>query len=249
MIAITRGVSPSVAQCELTHIDRQPIDFGRAAAQHEAYRRTLDELGCTMIEIDAADEHPDCVFIEDTAVIFDDLAVITRPGAASRRNETEAVAAVLAEHRLLARIDEPATVDGGDVLVLGDRIYVGLSSRTSGNALEQLAALTGRRVTGVELRDCLHLKTAATRVSDDTLLVNPAWVTPAVFEGWRSIEVDPDEPFGANALVAGGTVVYPEAFPRTRHRMEAIGLRVVTVDASELAKAEGGVTCCSLLLD
>lgn len=248
MIAVTRDVSPNVAQCELTHIGRQPIDYQRAVEQHEAYRRTLERLGCVVIALAADPDYPDSVFVEDTAVVFDDVAVITRPGARSRREETGPVATALAPHRRLAHVASPATLDGGDVLVLGDRIHVGLSSRTAGDAIGQLASLSGRQAAGVELRDCLHLKTAVTRVSSDTLLINPRWVSPDAFGGWKRIEVDPEEPFGANALIVGETVVYPEAFPRTRARLEAAGLEVVTVEASELAKAEGGVTCCSLLV-
>jgi dimethylargininase len=246
--AITRDVSPAVARAELTHIDRVPIDYHRAAAQHEQYRALLRSLGCEVIDLPADPNHPDCVFIEDTAIVLDDVAVITRPGAESRRGEVEVVANELARHRPLVRIEAPATLDGGDVLVLGDTIYVGLSTRTNEEALAQLARLTKREVIGVNVGGALHLKTAISRVADDTLLVNREWVDVAPFARWKLVDVDRTEPFGGNAVFLRDKVVYATAFPRTRARLEALGLEVHTIDADELAKAEGGVTCCSLLL-
>ena len=249
MIAITRDVSPSVARAELTHMDRVPISYQRAAEQHERYRALLRSLGCEVIDLPADPNHPDCVFVEDTAIVLDDVAVITRPGAESRRGEVEVIATELARHRPLVRIEAPATIDGGDVLVLGDRIYVGLSTRTNSEALEQLARLTGREVVGVRVDGALHLKTAITRVSGDTLLVNRDWLDVAPFAGWKLVDVDPSEPFGGNALLVRDKVIYPTAFPLTRARLETHGLDIRPIDADELAKAEGGVTCCSLLLN
>jgi dimethylargininase len=248
VIAVTRGVSPSIAQCELTHLEREPIEYERAVAQHAEYQHALEHAGFHIVEIDADASFPDCVFIEDTAVVLDEIAVIMRPGASSRRGEISAVEEVLRQYRELVRIDAPATLDGGDVLVLDDTIYVGLSTRTAGDAIDQLARATGRRVIGVPIEGCLHLKTAVTRVSDDALLINRQWVDSSLFDRWHLIDVDPEEPSGANALLAGESVIYPEEFPRTRDRLEARGLKILSVNASELAKAEGGVTCCSLIL-
>lgn len=244
MIAITRDVSPSIARAELTHVERVPIDYARAVAQHEEYRALLASLGCEVISLPGDAAYPDCVFIEDTAIVLDDVAVITRPGAESRRGEVDVVAGELAKHRRLVRIEAPGTIDGGDVLVLDDRIYVGRSERSNDAAREQLQRLTGREVIGVDLHGALHLKTAVTRVSRDTLIVNREWVDVAPFADWNWIDVDPSEPFGANAVLLGEAIIYPAAFPRTRARL---GENVRTVHADELAKAEGGVTCCSLL--
>jgi dimethylargininase len=248
MIAITRDVSPSIERGLVTHVERVPVDYHRAAAQHEAYRALLRELGCEVISLPGDPAYPDCVFVEDTAIVLDDLAVITRPGAESRRGEVDVVAEALARYRPLVRIEAPATLDGGDVLVLDDRIFAGLSSRTNEEALAQLARLTGREVIGVRTHGALHLKTAITRVSPDTLLVNRDWVDAAPFAGWTLIDVAPEEPFGGNAVLLRDTVIYPSAFPETRARLEGHGLNVRTVDADELAKVEGGVTCCSLLV-
>jgi dimethylargininase len=249
VIAMTRGVSPSIAACELTHVDRVPIDYAQAVAQHEAYSALLRSLGCAVEELTGDPAYPDCVFIEDTAVVLDDVAVITRPGAESRRGETRAVAEALAKYRRLAKMTPPATLDGGDVLVLGDRIYVGDSERSNDAGREQLRRLTGREVIAVALHGALHLKTAVTRVSEDALLVNRDWVDTAPFAGWSLIDADPREPFGANAMLVDRTVVYPREMPHTRARLEAAGLDVRTVAAGELAKAEGGVTCCALLME
>jgi dimethylargininase len=243
MIAITRDIASTVNGAELTFLEREPIDVARARAQHHEYRQALASLGCEVIALPADDAHPDCVFVEDTAVVFDDVAVITRPGAESRRGETAAIAEALAPYRRLAYISAPATLDGGDVLVLDDRIFVGISTRTNEAAIEQLRGHTGREVIPVEVHGALHLKTAITRVAGDALLVNRAWIDVAPFAGWTLI--DAEEP---NALLVGEVVIYPAAFPETARELRARGIDVRTVDASELAKAEGGVTCCALLV-
>jgi dimethylargininase len=248
LIAITRDVSPSIANAELTHLERVPIDYERAREQHEEYRALLASLGCEVISLPGDAAYPDCVFIEDTAIVLGDMAVITRPGADSRRGEVDVVAEALLSLRPLVRITAPATLDGGDVLVLDERIYVGRSARSNEEALAQLRQLTGREVIGVDLHGALHLKTAVTRVSRDTLLVNREWIDVAPFAGWTLLDVDPAEPFGANAVLFDDVVIYPVAFSRTRTKLESHGINVRTVNADELAKAEGGVTCCSLLV-
>ncbi|HEV8631502.1 MAG TPA: arginine deiminase family protein [Thermoanaerobaculia bacterium] len=257
IVALTRPVSAAFARCELSHLPRTPIDVERAARQHAAYEELLVELGCTLERLPAEPEMPDAVFVEDTAVVVDELAVITRPGAPSRRAETASVEAALARHRPVARISAPATLDGGDVLRVGRRLFVGESARSDAGGIGQLRALLaphGYEVTGVALRDCLHLKTAVTSVGDDLLLVNPAWVDTASFAGLGLLTVDPAEPFAANALLvpgaggAAGTVVLAAAFRRTRDRLAERGLAVRTVEVKEIAKAEGGVTCCSILV-
>jgi len=251
-IAITREISPALTACELTHLPRVAIDLERARAQHRAYEDALRAAGYEVERLAADGEMPDSVFIEDAALVFDELAVITRPGAESRRIETAAVAGALSRYRALKYIEPPATVDGGDVMVVGRHVFVGLSSRTNAAAAAQLRALLapfGYTLCEVSVRHCLHLKSAVTAVGDRTLLVNPRWVDPAAFAGFELIEVDPGEPPAANAVRLRDRIIFPSAFPRTAARLRARGLRVETVDASELAKAEGAVTCCSLILE
>jgi len=248
--AVTREVSPSLGRCELTHLERTPIDLGMARAQHAWYEAVLESLGCSLVRLPADPELPDSVFIEDTAIVLDEVAVLTRPGAPSRQAETAAVARALELHRPLLRLEAPATLDGGDVLVLGRTLFVGLSSRSNPEAVDQLGRLLrphGYAVKGVRVSGCLHLKSAVTRAGEDRLLANPAWVDPGAFGDWRVLEVDPGEPCAGNVLTVEGQVVSPDCFPRTRRRLEAAGLTVHLVDMEELQKAEGAVTCCSLV--
>ena len=247
-VAITREVSPSIARCELTHLAREPIDFERAREQHRAYETALERLGCAVIRLPADPSLPDSVFVEDTTVVLDDVAIIARPGAESRREEPRAVAAILGRYRDLDLLGEPATLDGGDVLRVGRTLYVGVSSRTNEAGIEQLRARArAYEVIAVPFSGCLHLKTAVTQVGEKLLLINSDSVAREHFRGVEFIEAD--EPFAANALLVGKSVVFPSAYPRTRSRLEGAGVAVVPVDVSELAKAEGGVTCCSVILD
>ena len=252
LVALTRPVSPSLAACELTNLPRRPIDVQRAIVQHTAYEAALTALGVHVVRAAAAPELPDAVFIEDTAIVLDELAVLTRPGAPSRRAETPAVADALASFRPLLHLADPATLDGGDVLRLGRDLYVGQSSRSNAAAVAALRdQLTphGYRIHATPFRHCLHLKSAVTAVGERRLLFNPAWVSADCFPGYEMIAVDPGEPAAANALLVAGSVVYPEHFPRTAERLLRTGAELMPVECSELAKAEGGVTCCCLLLE
>lgn len=249
--AVTREISPRFAECEITHIERTPIDLDTARAQHAEYVNVLKQLGCNVIELPAEADLPDSVFVEDTAFILPEVAVITRPGADSRKPETESILRALMSLTRLVQVCEPATVDGGDVLVLGKSIYIGLSTRSNQVAIDQLNDMLGHygyTVRGVPLHDCLHLKSAVSRVDDKTLLINKNWVDAGHFAGFDVVEVDPSEPAAANCLPIGETIIFPTAFPKARVRLEEKGYKVVTVDVSELAKAEGAVTCCSLIL-
>jgi dimethylargininase len=251
-VAITREVSRAVGRCELTHLERRPIDLGRARKEHRQYEEALAGLGCRVECLPEEPELPDSVFVEDAALVLDELAILTRPGAASRRPERTSVARALERYRELEAIEAPGTLDGGDILRVGRRIWVGRSSRSNGEGRRRLAELTAPR--GYELREvpvegCLHLKSAVCAVSQGILLLNPQWVDPGAFPGFEILEVDPEEPFGANALLVGETILHPAAHAGTRRRLEKRGLDVHSVELSELAKAEGGVTCCSLLLE
>ncbi len=249
--AITREVSPSLAACELSFVARSRIDVARAQAQHAAYCRALESLGCEVIALPAEAAFPDSVFVEDVALAFDEIAIATRPGAISRRDEGTAVLEVLGSFRRILCIEAPGTLDGGDVLRIGKRVFVGISARSNEAGRTQLRALLapyGYTVEGVATRDCLHLKSAVTQVADDAVLINPAWLADASpFADYRHIEIDPSEEHAANAVRVGDALLYPDCFPRTLERLRAAGIAVTTVDVSELQKAEGAVTCCSVV--
>lgn len=250
-LALTRAVPTSINRCELTHLARTPIDYARAVEQHEAYEQCLGRLGCRVQRLPDTPDLPDSVFVEDTAVVFDEVAIIARPGAESRRPEVDSVADALRTHRRLARVTAPGTLDGGDVVIAPGRVFVGVSGRTNVEGARQLARLLepiGVSVTPLPVSGCLHLKSAVTLAAPSTLLVNPDWIDCVHFREFDIIEIDPAEPFAANVLRIGNTLVCAAEHPLTRARLEGRGLPTVTVPAGELAKAEGGVTCCSILL-
>jgi len=249
-IAITRQVSPAINQCELTHIAREPIDYELACAQHRQYEDALRSLGINIISLDAKPDLPDSVFVEDVALVLDECAIMLNPGASSRRPEVASVEKTLGSHRDIFYIQPPATVDGGDILTVGKTVYVGLSSRSTDEAIEQMKAILEPRryeVRRVRVTGCLHLKSAVTQVSADTLLINPEWVSKDDFPGMQFIKVDPSEPNAANAVLVDDSIIYPSSFPKTQAKLQANGIRMLIVDADELAKAEGAVTCCSLI--
>ena len=242
-IAITRALSPQIGRCELSYIEREPIDVARAEHQHDVYERLLEKHGCTIIHAAPAPQMPDGVFVEDAAVVLDDVAIITRPGAESRRGETESIAAALKRFRTLKHVEAPATLDGGDVLAMNGKLHIGISQRTNEQAIEQLDA------NAIRFRGCLHLKSAVTQIAARTLLLNPEWVDARQFPGFETITVDPREPFAANALRIDDILIYSASYPHTLRRLKSRGFRVETLEVDELEKAEAGVTCCSIIFD
>jgi dimethylargininase len=244
-------------------LTREPINHARAVAEHEQYEAALRRFGCRVERLPEAPDLPDSVFVEDAAVVLDDVAVIARPGAVSRRPEVDAMAAALRPHRPLAFIEAPGTLDGGDVLVTPGKVFVGISGRTNEDGVRQLAAILGPRgfeVLSIPVTGCLHLKSAVTaallppkggsyrnETNRPLLVINPAWVDPTHFEGFDLIEVDPSEPAAANVLLIGDAVICAAEHQKLRRRLEDRGLVTHSVPAGELAKAEGGVTCCSLI--
>ncbi len=250
--ALTREVSPSIARCELTHVRRTPIDVSRAEQQHAVYCDLLASHGYSLIQLPADSNQPDCVFVEDVAIVGPDFAVMTNPGAALRRSEIEPVVAALATHRDVRRIAGPATIDGGDVLKIGRSIWVGRTGRTNDAAIEALREIVtalGYQLRPTGVRGCLHLKSAVTAAGPATVVLDPAKVSAAAFDALEVIEVHPDEPSAANVLQLADVTVVPAGCPRTRERLEKRGVVTCTVDMSELAKAEGALTCCSILFD
>ena len=251
LLALTRPVPPSIDRCELTHLAREPIDYARAVVQHEAYETALGTLGCRVERLPDTPDLPDSVFVEDAAVVFDDIAVIARPGAESRRHEVESVAQALRAYRPLAFIEAPGTLDGGDVLVTPRGVFVGISARTNAEGVRQLESLlasSGRTVVPIPINKCLHLKSAVTLTADDIVLLNPEWIDAVHFGAFNVLHVDPAEPMAANVLRLGDRVLCACEHPLTRARLESSGIRTLAVEAGELAKAEGGLTCCSLIV-
>lgn len=248
--ALVRPVSPRLGEAELTHLVRTPIDLARARQQHADYLALLARLGLALVHLPPLPEHPDGVFVEDTVVVVDRTAVLLRPGAVSRRGEVDDVGRALARYGLVAeRIVAPGTMDGGDVLQVGDTVFVGLTARTDAAAVEQLRHLLsplGRAVVPVPVRGVLHLKTGATALPDGTIVAVPGTVPPDAF-GDRAVLAAP-EPAGGDLLVVGEVVVVAASAPRTAELVAARGFPVEVVDVSELEKAEAGVTCLSVLL-
>ena len=233
-IAITRQVSPSINRCELTHIAREPIDYERACEQHEQYEDALRSLGIQIISLDMEPDLPDSVFVEDVALVLDECAIMLNPGAASRRPEVASVEKALAPYREIFRVQPPGTVDGGDILTVDRTVYIGISSRSTDDAIGQIKAIIeprNYRVQAVNVTGCLHLKSAVTQVSKDTLLINPEWVSKDNFPGMQFIEVDPSEPYAANAVLFGDTIIYPSSFPKTQAKLQVAGIRMLIVDA------------------
>jgi len=252
MLAYVRELSPQLERCELSFLGRSAIDGAQARRQHQAYVGELESLGCRLAWLPALPEHPDGVFVEDTAVIVPEITIITRPGAASRRNEVESVATSLASRTRLARVRGPGTLEGGDVMRIGRALYVGMSARSNADGIAQLAAALAPfsySVQGVPLRGCLHLKSAVTCIAPDTILVNPEWVDPALFGLRNVIEVAAAEPFGANTLTVSGVTLVSADYPLTQEALEAGGVTTRALEVSELHKAEAALTCMSLIFE
>ena len=252
LTALTHRPSPNLSRCELTYLAAQPIDFDKALSQHRAYIDLLQHCGARVVVLNANRHLADSAFIEDTALVLDEIAVMTPMGVASRQAESAAVEAALTPFKPVARIRPPAKLEGGDVLRIGRQIYVGMSTRTNQAGLKALADIIapyGYRVSAVEVSGCLHLKTGCTALDERTVLINPAWVDVEPFDDLEQIIVPPREPFAANILQIDRTIGMHAGFESTIRQVEARGYRVAVTDISEFLKAEAGLTCMSLLFD
>lgn len=250
--AITRAVSPAIVNCELSFIPRQPIDLQIACAQHRAYELLLEKLGAHVVSLPPEPDLPDSMFVEDPAVVLDELAVIFPLGTESRRPEAASLAQAISKFRKLEHITLPGTLEGGDILRIGRKLFVGVTKRSNAEGIRQLAAILlphRYEVIPVPVTGCLHLKSAVTFLGRNTLLANRAWFDPAPFSGYNWIDVDPSEPHASNGLALGNTIIFPASFPRTRALIEARGFHVTPLDISELQKAESGLTCSSLIFE
>ena len=252
LTAITRAVSPAIVNCELTFVERQVIDLEKARGQHRAYEGLLEKLGARVHSLPAEPEFPDSMFVEDPAIVLDEVAVIMPLGTAARRGEAASLAEALGKFRRLEYVRLPGMMEGGDILRVGRKLFAGLSSRTNAEGIRQLAAILGPHhyeVIAVPVTGCLHLKSAVTHFGGNTLLANREWFDSTPFAGMEWIDVDPGEPHAANALALGGKIIFPASFPRTLARIEARGFEVMPLDISELQKAESGLTCSSLIFE
>ena len=251
--AIVRGVPDTFDRCIKPHGKNDPINLELAREQHASYCAALEGLGLELILLDAEDRFPDCCFVEDTAVVTGDTAVVCEMGAASRRGEEAAVAEALSDLRLrrVHRLEPPATMDGGDAIYDGDKLFVGLSDRTNRAAVRQLEnvlATEGIGVVAVPVTGVLHLKSACTSVAPGVFLVAEHFTRVEALAARESLIVPSDESYAANCLSVNGTVVVSDGFPRTKELIESRGIPTETLAMTEFRKAGGSLTCLSVLL-
>jgi dimethylargininase len=250
LIAITHVPSPNMQDYERTYVDDQPIDLDLALRQHEAYRTALEHCGAEVIVLGANRAMADCVFVEDTAIVLDELAVMMSPGAITRRGEPAGIEPELRKYRTIKRVTLPGTIDGGDVVVSGKYVYVGESPRTNDTGIQMLREILAPydySVSGVPTTGCLHLKTACSALPDGRFLVNTEWIDARPLPADKLVRVPKSEPWAGDVLVIGERIIVSDAFPETMRLLESFGWEVVPVCVSEFAKAEGGVTCLSLV--
>ena len=250
MLALAQTPSLRMDYGVRTYVAREPIDFAQVLAQHAGYCRTLANCGAAVRILEINSHFADGVFIEDTAVVLDEVAILASMGTASRRGEPAGIEQVLREYREVLRVDPAVMLEGGDVLQVGKSLLAGLSSRTNAAGVAALAAIAGRfgySVQSVTVRGCLHLKTACTALPGGRLLVNPAWVELSALRGYELVFVPGEEPWAANVALLGSAVLLAAAHKRTAELIAKLGIATRPVDISEFAKAEGGVTCLSLI--
>ncbi|MEK7279766.1 MAG: arginine deiminase family protein [Nitrospirota bacterium] len=247
MIGIVRGPGRNYKDCLRTK--KVEIDTDRAIEQHKIYAQTLSELGIDLVRLSPLEEFPDSCFVEDTAVIIGDIAIICRLKPASRSGEEEEIGKLLKEHKEVLHIRRPAFLEGGDLLVTHDKVYIGRSGRSDDNGISQLRDILreGRNVIPVDIEDALHLKSVCTLIDEDTLLIREGSGCKGFFKGFRFIEAPHEEECSANVLSIHGKIIMPMGYPRTKERLMGMGHEVIEVDISEFEKGDGGVTCLSIL--
>lgn len=249
--AIVRDIPNSYQQCVVGFHDKPQINVDLAKQQHQAYCKTLEQLGLKIIRIPADNTLPDCCFTEDTAIVFGDTAIITSPGTASRVAETVEMEKTLTPLKKIFYISPPGTIDGGDVLKIDKKVYIGISARTNEHAIKQVAAIInpkGFEVIGVKIRNILHLKSAVTYVGNGCVLLAEGYVDESAFSEYDKIIVPKEEGYCANCLVVNGKVLLPKGFPKTKSLVEAKGFSVIELEMTEIEKAEGALTCLSVII-
>ncbi|MFI5136086.1 MAG: dimethylarginine dimethylaminohydrolase family protein [Chitinophagales bacterium] len=246
--AIVREVADTYDQCVTTQ--QEKIDVALAKSQHEKYCSALEKIGLKLIRIEADNHFPDCCFVEDTAIVADDLAIITHPGAISRRGETDAVEKIISGYKSVHHITPPMTIDGGDVLEIGKKIFIGLSERTSRDAIDQVAQIVQSRnyeVIAVPVHHTLHLKSAVTALNDSHIIMAEGFFDEIFFSDYEKIIVPRDEEYAANCLAVNETVFIPQGFPVTKSLIERAGFKTIALENSEFKKGDGALTCLSIL--
>jgi dimethylargininase len=247
--AIARRPGSNFAQGITTAVNQAPPDYETLVNQHQEYLSTLKLIGLEVVLLDALPDHPDAYFVEDTAVVAAEVAVITRPGAEARKGEEETIAPVLAQYRKTERIEPPGTVDGGDVLQVGRHFFIGVSERTNPEGAGQLGRILGKygyTCTTVAVGEGLHFKSSVNYVGKNTLLITEDFKGNANFEGYDTLVVNTAESYAANTLFVNDHLLVPRGYPDTRKKLETLGFNIIELDTSEVRKMDGGLTCMSL---
>lgn len=252
LTAITHSPSSLLNNCELTFLRPEKINFEKAKRQHKNYCQMLEKCDVKVLVLNKNTDLPDSAFVEDTAIVLDEIAIITPMGVASRQNETKLIEIELEPFRPIVKVESPAKIEGGDVLRIGKNLYVGNSTRTNTKGIKALAKIVkpfGYKVIEVKVHNSLHLKTACMALDDETILFNPKWFDSEVFKDFRKIEISSNEPFAGNILKIKDTICIHSGFSKTREIIEKLGFKTKKIDISEFLKAEAGLTCLSLIFN
>lgn len=250
LIALTHTVSPNIMNGEVTFIDRKAVNYDLAVQQHDIYCQALSDCGAEVKKLSVNLNSPDSCFVEDTAIIFDEVAIITSMGISSRQHESKTIAPELDRYREIIHIELPAIIEGGDVLQIGRRVYVGLSRRTNIQGVHKLAQILKQwdyEIIPVELKNCLHLKTACTAISEEIILLNPQWVEPETFSDYKVLSVPKEEMWAANTIRVGDRILLQHGFPRTLELVSRNHNALEILNISEFSKIEAGLSCLSLI--
>ena len=246
--AITRKPAPNFADGITTSNLGEP-SFATMLQQHQTYVQTIQSLGIKVVELEALPDFPDAYFVEDVAVVTPYVAVITNPGAPARNGEQKEMISPLSQFRPIAYITDPGTVDGGDILMVENHFFIGISERTNAEGAKQLGTILakhGHTVTAVSVADGLHLKSSVNYVGNNTLLLTEEFASGPEFEGYDKIILDNEEAYAGNTLFINNTLLTPQGFPKTKAKLEQLGFPIIELDVSECQKMDGGLTCMSL---
>ena len=247
--AIARKPGADFASGLTTSKDPEKPDYARILQQHAAYVATLRDIGLEVVTMEPLPDHPDAYFVEDAAVVIPDIAVITNPGADSRKGETDSICRMMSQFRDVRYIQAPGTVDGGDVLMVEKHFFIGISERTNPVGAQQLGTILeefGNTWVTVPVGAGLHFKSSVNYIGRDTLLVTHDFANHSLLKGYRQIMVAPDENYAANTLFVNDHIIVPAGFPNTQRQLEKLEFTIVELDVSEVRKMDGGLTCMSL---